>query len=163
MLAAMLGAGAHQQHREMSSGNTMVRDFMADALRTCFTDTDQNSLFARPLVLSAARVRENCFLVSPSMSRCWQSSAEMSTTTFCAFSTGLSGSGRALPRVQSPKWGMEGARAGSLSGGVSRNARHGADPPSAENQNRVAARFGRLVLFQERLKTNTGPGANQDG
>ena len=34
--------------------------------------TDKNLLFARPPVLSAARVRENWFLVSPSMGRSYQ-------------------------------------------------------------------------------------------
>jgi hypothetical protein len=44
----------------------------------------KNLLFARPFVLSATRVRERWFLVSPNTGRSWQNVAETSTTRFCA-------------------------------------------------------------------------------
>ena len=46
------------------------------------TDTDRKLVFGRPHVLGAARVRENWFLVSPSMARFCQVEAAVSSSGF---------------------------------------------------------------------------------
>jgi hypothetical protein len=57
-------------------------DIAPDGFPDC--PTDKKLLFARPPVLSAARVRENWFFVSPSMCRAYQEPARASTALFAA-------------------------------------------------------------------------------
>ncbi|HWT81080.1 MAG TPA: hypothetical protein VN648_20005, partial [Candidatus Methylomirabilis sp.] len=57
------------------------------------TTTDRNLLFARPLVLGAARVRENWFLAHQAWGELIKGRARTATGVFCPVSGALPGFG----------------------------------------------------------------------
>ena len=96
----------------METRHYIRKGILAELLdRSSVVISDKKLLFARPQVLSAARVRENWFLGSPSMARYYQRAVRPGNTAFLAISGLVGGRLLRVRALAGPKWHRNGVQA----------------------------------------------------